>query len=252
MRDLARLLLETRRAANPGTVLDDAALAGVAMPTSPAEAYAVQAAVAAETGPVGGWKVGRPAPDADATFAPIFTADIVANPYHPPSLPCSDLGLECEIAFELATDLPGRAEAYTRAEVEAAIATARPVVELVWSRLEARDRAPPLLKLADNGINGGLVLGAPIADWRSRGFDDLDITLVAGDRTIKTRRGPNPGGDPVDLLRALADLCKDHCGGLRRGQIVTTGSYTGLDFVGAPERIEAVFAGIETLRIEIG
>src|SRR3546814_4924054 len=42
-----------------------------------------------------------------------------------------------------------------------------------------------------------------------------------------------PGGNPFDLLAELVRSCGNHCGGLQRGQIVTTGSFTGMRFFAA-------------------
>jgi 2-keto-4-pentenoate hydratase len=46
------------------------------------------------------------------------------------------------------------------------------------------------------------------------------------------------------LLTWLANHTNVRSGGLRRGDIVTTGSWTGLRFVASGARVEAAFPGI--------
>ena len=48
----------------------------------------------------------------------------------------------------------------------------------------------------------------------------------------------NPGGDPIDLLRQLADHCAERNLPLEAGCIATTGSWTGLLFVPRDTRVE--------------
>ena len=73
-------------------------------------------------------------------------------------------GLECEVAFRMAKDLPPRDRPYAIEEVAEAVAAMHPAIEVVnahftdWLNLDV----PNIL--ADNGTDGALVCGAGRAD----------------------------------------------------------------------------------------
>ncbi len=235
---IARMFLEARRGRPQVTPEPTDALA------SEADAYAVQEQVVRELGPVGAWKVGAPSPTAEPVRAPILAADIRASPISVPASRFHMLGIEAEIAYRFGADLPARAHPYDADEVAAAIEGMLPAIELVDTRLRDYAAAPPLWKLADNQLNWGLVTGALTADWRR--FDPLTqpVRLEVDSSAVAEGRGGNTAGDPFRLLVWLANHCGPHCGGLRCGQTVTTGSLTGLRFVAPGARVRAILEGL--------
>jgi 2-keto-4-pentenoate hydratase len=154
------------------------------------------------------------------------------------------IGIEAEIAYRLSTDLPARDRPYTRQEVGAAIGGMLPAIELVDTRLANHDAASPLWKLADNQLNWGLVIGDLVTEWRR--FDPLSqpVQLEIDGAVVARGRGGNTAGDPFRLMVWLANNCGSHCGGLRQGQVVTTGSLTGLRFLAPGARVRASFEGL--------
>ncbi len=132
--------------------------------------------------------------------------------------------LECEVSFLLGADLPPRAALYTRDEIEAAIEAVVPVMEIADCRWP--DDAPGLLKLADSMGNGAFITGTPVKDWRKIDLTGTDVTL-SHDGTV-TERGSSARilGNPLLAVIALANAQPLPAGGLKRGQIVTTGTCT--------------------------
>ena len=47
----------------------------------------------------------------------------------------------------------------------------------------------PIAVISDFGNNNGLVLGAPIPDWRSSGFEDWDVVTLIDGRPEKMTLG---------------------------------------------------------------
>lgn len=208
-----------------------------------AEAYAIQELVAADLGPISAWKVGAPSAEAEPVRAPIPEAAIHASPAVLPAASFHRIGIEAEIAYRLGRDLPARREPYTRGEVEAAIDAALPAIEVVDTRLADHEAMGALWRLADNQINGGLVLGAPQAFWRAVEPSTQPVRLQVDGAAVH-EGGGNSAGDPVRLLVWLANACGTHCGGLRRGQVVTTGTLTGLRFFAPGAEVRAVLPGL--------
>ncbi|MBV9522081.1 MAG: fumarylacetoacetate hydrolase family protein, partial [Alphaproteobacteria bacterium] len=237
----AALLLEARHS---GKGLRE--LPADCRPRSIEEAYAIQAAVAARNGPIRAWKTGAPSPEADASFAPIFT--VVASPSRFPAAAQRLFGIEAELAFRMGRDLPPRKTPYARAEVIAAIAAMHPAVELVESRFADWREVDALSKLADNQSNGALVYGPAIPDWEKVELIRPPLT-VAIDGAILARTSGNNGGDPLRLLTALAAHCASSGEGLRAGDFVTTGSLMGVVFGKPGAEIVADFGRLGTVRL---
>jgi len=240
----AELLLRARRT---GARLGDDALFHAFGTVE--DVYAVQDRVAAEVGPVGAWKVGATTPDAEPVAAPIFAADLFGSPARPEPGRFHRFGIETEIAYRFGRDLPRRDKPWSHDEVMGAVDAVMPAIEIVDSRCRACEHLEPLWKLADNQINGGLVTGEPRTAWQ--GHDPLTqpFRLTAGDRLLMEGAGGNTAGDPRRLLTWLANHLAARCAGLRAGQIVTTGSLTGLRFVEAGQPVIADLPGLG--RVEV-
>ena len=209
-----------------------------------AEAYEIQALVATKLGGAAAWKTGAPSPDAEPIFAPILQGLVHASPARLEAMRFRRLGIEAEIAYRLCRNLPARAEPYTRAELIDAVDALVPAIEVVDSRFAACEHLDPLWKLADNQINGGLVIGQPIEDWQRVDPMTQPIVLTVDGEVVASGEGGNAAGDPLRLLVWMANHVGDHCGGLRAGQIITTGSLTGLRFVRPGACVVAEFAGL--------
>lgn len=214
---------------------------------SDADAYAIQAGVMAALEPVGGWKVGRSAPDQPAIRAPIRAAMIRPSPAVWQPAEARLRGLELEIGFRIDAPLPSVDVPDFLLRLAAAV-TPLPVFEINDSRLADPQAADPLWRLADFQLNAGLVCGAPLETaWRPEDFDHPSIRLLANDTEIFAGPATLPGGTPFALLAALVRECGDHCGGLQPGQIVTTGSFTGLRFFPAGTTLTGTIAGMAPL-----
>ena len=230
--DAADALLTARRSGKRLTALLDA-------PATVEAAVVIQRRVQQELGPIGGWKVGSPSPDGPITCSP---------------LPKSGIGdgaprhgyIEAEIAVVLGQDLPARNEPYTEAEVRAAIASAHPAIEVLDSRFAADPDA--LSALADAGGHAGLVLGPAIGGWTAVDNANERVEVVVGGSVVKHGHG-NPGGPMLRLLLWMADTGARWDGGLRAGQVITTGSWTGKDKVRPGEAAMVTFARCGTVSL---
>jgi 2-keto-4-pentenoate hydratase len=144
--------------------------------------------------------------------------------------------------MELGTDLPFRpSKDYSRDEIEAAVSRVYLGVEIIDSRLVEGSGSPFELFLADSLANGGYVLGPPIRPEFLRGNDLRTLTVFAGTKPIYDGRACYPGGDPLAPLVAYANDPSDQLGGLKAGQIVTTGSLCGVITLQAPSKIRITF-----------
>jgi 2-keto-4-pentenoate hydratase len=225
-------------------------------PRSIEDAYAIQAAVARRHGGAAGWKImaivpaQREALKVDRPIAaPVFKTYCAESPARLALKSFIAPMLECEFDYVLGRDLPARDAPYSAEEVLAAVSVLRPAIEVVDSRV-GRPAATPLM-LADCFSNGALVLGRVCDTWRSLDLLKQGITLKVDGNTIMTGDGAKiPGGGPVHALVTLANNPPPWAGGLKAGQVVTTGSCTGMPPLGGGREVVADFGALGEVRID--
>ena len=225
------------------------ALPAELVPGTAADAYAAQAALVARLvpvlDPIVGWKVGAPSPTAEPAASPLLADLARPSParFGGPRLRLR--GIEAEVAFRFGRSLPPRTEPYGEAEVSAAIHSMHPAIELVETRFWAWEGPPGLAKLADLGSNGGFCFGPGSTDWSSRDLTKPTVTLEIDGKRVVERVGGNTADHPLRTLVWLANHTGRLGRGLMAGDIVTTGSHTGLVFAGQASRVTARVAGLD-------
>ncbi|NTJ41823.1 2-keto-4-pentenoate hydratase [Agrobacterium larrymoorei] len=221
---------EKQQSALPVSNLEQAGL----LPESLEAGMAAQAIATGAIGKgVSGWKVAinntRPvaAPLLDLFEITSETDFIVPKP--------GVVAVEVEICFVLAEDIPKPEPTmpYVREDIVNRIASVHLGLELVSYRLVEENKAPFPLFLADRLGNHSFVLGPQIeAEWVDRLLSqgaELPPLEIEGDDGILFAAIPkHPQGDALAPLLAYANLPIDHLGGLKKGQVATTGSLCGI------------------------
>lgn len=229
----AEILTQARR---NGTQIDGLPVT----PSSVAEGHAIQDRVAALLGePIGAFKASAP-PDGEPTRGLIEARMVRTSPARMLVSEAPHCGVEGETAFRFTRDLPARSEPYSRKEVAAAVSVL-PVIEVVSGRFREPLARPKLEQLADGGINAGLVIGPETADWSHLDLANLRMTFIVNGEVLIEREGGHPTDDPIAGAVALANMMP---GGVKAGQIVTTGSWTGLPFLQPGDRCIVRFEGL--------
>ena len=211
-------------------------------PRTRQEAYAIQAMVAPSLGPIGGWKVGSPSPDAEPMCSALPLRGILESPGVVPG-PLSYRGVETEIDFRFGRALPPRQAPYTRQDILAAVETCHAAIEIVECRFAEMDGATHLSALADLQNHHALIVGDANAAWLEIPFDRLTVRVTADGHRIAQATGSNPAGDPIALLVWLANHGSRWAGGLKAGDVVTTGSWIGKIPVAPGSTIVSKFDG---------
>ena len=158
------------------------------------------------------------------------------------------LGVEAEIAFRFDRDGAARCP-YSYDEVAAAV-TAFPAIEIVDSRFRDYKGAPLIERIADCVSNGAFVQGAPQPRWREFDLKKIEARLdIDGEERVR-RAGGHPAGDPLLPAVELVNAMRVHAG-VRAGQVVTTGSYTGLNYAKPGQKISASFEGFGSAAVRL-
>jgi 2-keto-4-pentenoate hydratase len=203
-------------------------------PKTPAEGYRVQDLLAKELGfEVGGWKVGATSPAARkllrarGPFAGrIFAARMFPSGITLPATAYPLRGVEAEFAFVLAADLPARKRAYGPKEVAQAVGAVRVVIEVVDLRFESFPQPVPWM-IADQGVNGCLVLGPKVARWQARDLAKAEARMLVNGEVVGQGTGAVVLGHPLKSLVWFANHRRTR-GGLAKGQLISTGTLTGV------------------------
>jgi 2-keto-4-pentenoate hydratase len=231
----AAICLEARR---NGQRIDN--LPAALQAASLEEAYVVQDAMIKAHLPIGGWKIGGP-PTADPFFAPMPAAWIAASGsvlkgHH-------FRAVEAEIAFRLDKDLPPRSTPYTREEILAAIASCHPAIEVLEMAFPKPEGVERFVLFGDMQQHGGFIYGAAFAEWQKQDWADESVTLTVDGAVLMEKKASNPAGtDLVRLLVYLANEGAARTGGLKEGDWITTGSWTGNTPVGESSSVDVKFA----------
>lgn len=218
-------------------------------PETRADSFAIQDAVFDRLGyGVGAWKVGG-SPGTEPTSAPIAASKLYSSGKTLDPAGHRSFGIEAEIAFRLARDLPAREKAYDADEVRAALESMIVVIEVVESRFSAWPKIDPLWALMDFQANDSLVLGTENPVPHDLDFSGQPVRLLFDGKTEFEGTGTFGGGDPFVLMAWLASHAKERTGalagrGLKAGDIVTTGSWNGVSLAAPSVSVRAEFAGI--------
>lgn len=220
------------------------ALSADAMPQTIDEAFIIQDGLMVRLGGRGGWKVGASSPTATPGCAPLATRLIYRESATLSASAFNFIGIEAEIAFKFAATLDRADRPYSTDEVLAAVASVHPGIEIADSRfIDFRSRSA-LEQAADCGNNGAYILGPA----STTAHPHIDQTTVSAEvwvdgKLIAAKTGGNTAGNVQRLLTWLANHCAARGTPIGAGDIVTSGSCTGLEII-QRGNVRAVLSGL--------
>ena len=163
----------------------------------------------------------------------------------------AEMYAEAELVLELGEDLPPVAAPYTRDSVSSALKGAYAGIEIASTRFR-HSELPLGLLVADNAMAHGLVLGERLADGWEHHFADWPVSLSRNAEPAIQGSTARVMGNPLDALVWLANwLCENGEGGLRREQLVATGSCTGITQIFPNDTLTAGFGANEAVRVTV-
>lgn len=207
------------------------ALPSSAQPRNFDEAYAVQDRVARSKGwQRAGWKAGLTSVATREKWAidsPVVAGQLFTHAVYPS--PCertagASVIVEAEYAVRVAADVPLRSLPYTAEDMSEFVESVAPSIEVVASRFHPT--APPELfsSVADNSSHGWLVLGAPLADWKSLDLRAQKVDLTVDGTTAAEGKGADILGHPLEVVAWFANHCASRGAPLKAGEVIATGA----------------------------
>ena len=231
-RELAQVLATLRREGRQQSGLDPRLV-----PPDKASAYRVAQMVAEELGwEIAGWKIAAvkermqkalrtDSPIYGCVFSPMAKSSPIRVEH---ATLCSPIP-EVEYQARLGANLPPRNKPYTVEEVTEAVASLHPGLELAECRFIHDEAFPPLPAiLADGAGASTLIYGPPIEDWQRRDILDQEVVLLRNGEPLRKGTAVEALDHPMIPLAWLANELSHTGIGLKAGQIISTGTLTGM------------------------
>jgi 2-keto-4-pentenoate hydratase len=226
--------------------------------TSRAEAEEFQAAaVKALGGERCGHKIGATSPEVqrmlgcgEPIHAPLRREDVLqsgATFRVPPGL----LGIECEFGFLMGDDFPTSSQVSDMAALRSAIAECFVALEVVGRRVAADMPLNEVSAIADFSLNIAVVRGTAIADWQHRDLTAIPVRAMVDGAQAAAGTAAVVLGHPLNSLHWLAGALDKRGDRLRRGDIVLTGTCTGVTRAGAGQLFAGCFADLAPVQVRL-
>lgn len=224
------------------------------VPSDLATGYRVQdAALKLWPDEVVGWKVGRVPPEHEERLqsnricGPVFARSLWhVKPGEVTPFPVFEGGfaaVEAEYVARIAFDAPADRLTWTTKEAAELIGALHIGMEPAGSPLASINILGPTVVVSDFGNNAGLMVGAEIADWRSRRIEDLRCeTVIEGQVVGQGGAFILPGG-PVESIRFLAENTARRGRPLKAGMYICTGAAAGIHDIVAGQSAAVRFDG---------
>lgn len=224
------------------------------------DAYAVQNRVAdlIDSRRIG-WKVGATSKEpqqllgtAEPATAPMFGSTYLQSPAKAAIFPNQDCSVEAEFAFRFIRTLPPRQLNYQMDEVLDSVDVLIPSIEIVGCRFQNGFANLGAIRLiADMTAHTAFVAGPNILEWRDLDLRSSRVSLYRNDKLIVTGMGANVLEGPLSVLEWTVNHLSRRGETLRQGEIVTTGTCTGITAVNPGDNIEAVFENLGSVELDL-
>ena len=226
-------------------------------PNSEEDAYAIQKLMITKSNrQVIGWKLG-------ATSAAAMEIVGVTKPFTGPLFSdfCHKDGdeielysgevLETEFTLKIKTDIPYQPEAHPIALVETAIGAIIPSFEIVGCRFGGKINNSGFRPIADGGANIGCILGQAFSNIDFQNLGNHKTTLKLNGEQVATGQPSDLSWTPlIESVSWLASQPIMAGRGLIAGDIVMTGTVTGMTPLAPGDIAEADFGELGILRAQ--
>jgi 2-keto-4-pentenoate hydratase len=158
-------------------------------------------------------------------------------------IPRGLLGVECEFGFVMGRDFPSSAEAMNIATLQSAVAECFVGLELVGRRLADDVPLNEVSSIADFALDVAVIRGQSISDWAVRAVLD-GVTVARGTGALVLDH-------PLNALVWLAETLLRRGSCLRRGEIILSGTCTGITKVAAGQTFAGRFANFPPVQVHL-
>jgi 2-keto-4-pentenoate hydratase len=164
-------------------------------------------------------------------------------------LPHGVLGAGCSFVFALGRPYPAEGEAIDRDSVAAAVADCRPAIEVLGRRVRGSVRLDTLTATADFALSLLHVEGEHLSALAGLNLAAVEVAAKINGRTVTTGSGADVMTHPLEAVAWLARQLSARGRELEAGDLVSTGSCTGILQVVPGQVFEADFGPLGGVRL---
>ena len=237
-----------------------AAIPAHCRPASRRDGYEIGRAIAARSGlPVAGWKIaatseaGQKHINVDGPLAGRLLSGRMRAQGE--AIPLGDSIMkvvEAEFAFRFARDLPAQSTPYLEREVMAAVGSLHLSMEVPDSRYHDFTAVGAAQLIADTACACWLTVSDPVtADWRGADLAQHRVTAAINGEVVAEGFGKAALGDPRKALTWLVNEVAEFGGGIKAGDIVTTGTCVKPPPIKPGDRVLLDYGSFGTLAAQI-
>jgi 2-keto-4-pentenoate hydratase len=161
------------------------------------------------------------------------------------------LGVECEFGFVMGRDFPTSADATDIAGLRSAVTECFVGLELVGRRLADEVPLNEVSSIADFALNVVVIRGQSIPDWEREDLSAIPVRAVLDGMTVRSGTGAAVLGHPLNPLVWLAETLVRYGGRLRRGEMILTGTCTGITKIRPGQTFAGCFADFSPVQVQI-
>jgi len=166
-------------------------------------------------------------------------------------LPAGLMGIECEFGFVMGRDFPAANEVADIDAARSGIAECFVGLELVGRRVAPDVPLNERTAIADFSLDVAVVRGAPIADWKRHDLAAIPVRAMVDGATLASGTGAAVLGNPLNSLLWLAAALSKRGQRLRKGEIIFTGTCTGITKVAAGQLFQGRFADLPAVEVRL-
>ena len=161
------------------------------------------------------------------------------------------LGLEFELAALIGRDVPATGAPYDRASIAPYVAACMPAFELIEDRHADYGDLDAESILTDRCWCGGVVLGAPVTDWRTLDLATTPVELVWNAAVVDRGVAGDSMGHPLEGLAWIANHLAPLGRAMTAGEIVMTGSALKTRFPEPGDQVTYKIEGLGETRVRL-
>ncbi len=158
--------------------------------------------------------------------------------------------VEAEVVFELGSDLPAAYAPFSEQRVMASLSCAFAGIELCNTRFEESVDPSLASVVADNSNADLLVVGDALSEVDLDALPNLSVTLQRRGKPDIRGSTQNVLGNPLRAVTWLANWLARRGEGLKRGQLISSGSCTGMTQVAVEDCVVATFGSGAQVSVE--
>ena len=179
----------------------------------------------------------------------IFGSTVYSSKTELPLSKFSHVGVECEIAVRIGSDMVGLEDPFTPQSVAFYVSAVMAGIELVDDRYENYKQLNAATLIGDNFFNVGVVLGEELKNWQN--LDLLTISGILKFDGIEISKGSGADilGNPFEALAWIANHRVKLGAPILAGSFVMLGSVVETVFIEKPCRIDIEFNGLAPVSV---